>query len=380
MKQKQYYLREREYTDRTNHIINCSSAEKWIHLLGEDLFFKLLELNPDIIQYLNEGDWKLKPSPHNLLFLKSVPKSNDSAFSYVNSFIHDSRNQYSCLYFDFLLAGYTILENYLCKDTYSLFYDIRKCYLEDLITSIHNMSIRSIIQEVYQQNDKNESPLVFSSNLRQKFWNTYPVLERSVTECVYDKANFYYEVLQRLNKDKKEIVELFFNGKDFCHISNIHFNISDKHKAGSQALCIELDNNKTIVYKPHSLLSDMIFYNLLDQFGCLSHIFFYSPKIIEKGSYGWEEYICQLSCKTDAELKRYYIRIGIILFASWLLGISDIHYENLIAHGEFPIIIDFECLLTPRVTNDKSSLAYELRNESVLSTGILPIYHLLIVK
>lgn len=42
------------------------------------------------------------------------------------------------------------------------------------------------------------------------------------------------------------------------------------------------------------------------------------------------------------ELSRYYQRIGIILFINYLLEGGDIHFENLIACNEYPVIIDAE--------------------------------------
>lgn len=375
MKKTQYYLRERRYINSNGNINNILKTKKWARLLKKETFYKLLELNPKIIQYLNENEWKSDESTKNLPFHDNSlqPATND--ISYVSSFIENHQNSYSGLYFEYLLNGYILLEDKVSEESKSFFLDVRNYFLEDTLSTIHNMSIRCIIQENWKTNGNYDIAQVFSPKVRKNFWDFYPVLERSVIECVYNKVCFYHQMLQHLVKDKNDIVDRFFLGKNFHHISMIQYNISDRHRAGSQTLCISLDNQKTILYKPHSLLLDQTFYSLINRLGHLHKINFYSPKIIERENYGWEEYICQLSCKSENEIKRYYVRIGFILFTSWLLGSSDLHYENLIAHREFPVIIDFECLFTPARTNNMNNLDYWIRNDSVLSTGILPIYH-----
>ena len=47
-------------------------------------------------------------------------------------------------------------------------------------------------------------------------------------------------------------------------------------------------------------------------------------------------------CHSREELRRYYRRNGILLGICYLLGSRDLHYENVIAHGEYPVIIDLE--------------------------------------
>ena len=43
-----------------------------------------------------------------------------------------------------------------------------------------------------------------------------------------------------------------------------------------------------------------------------------------------------------SEVEHYYFRMGIHLFLGYALGATDLHGENIIAHGEYPVIIDME--------------------------------------
>lgn len=50
------------------------------------------------------------------------------------------------------------------------------------------------------------------------------------------------------------------------------------------------------------------------------------------------------ACENRDEVKAFYIRAGVLAAAAYILGIGDLHYENIIAHGEFPVIVDVETL------------------------------------
>ena len=38
--------------------------------------------------------------------------------------------------------------------------------------------------------------------------------------------------------------------------------------------------------------------------------------------------------------------MGIIICVNYILRTNDLHYENIIAHGEFPVIVDLETIMT----------------------------------
>ena len=65
-------------------------------------------------------------------------------------------------------------------------------------------------------------------------------------------------------------------------------------------------------------------------------------KCLSRPTYGWEENIENKSCNTKEEIERYYFRLGIHLFLGYALGATDLHGENIVAHGEHPVIIDME--------------------------------------
>lgn len=65
---------------------------------------------------------------------------------------------------------------------------------------------------------------------------------------------------------------------------------------------------------------------------------------------------------------------------AYALRMSDLHYENIIAHGEYPVIIDYETLgalnINESYRKNDVSFNYKLLkriNNSVLMTGMLPL-------
>lgn len=99
--------------------------------------------------------------------------------------------------------------------------------------------------------------------------------------------------------------------------------------------------------------------------------------ILNCGKYGWEEYVQQADCHTEAEVKRYFYRFGMLIFANYILNTNDLHVENLIAVGETPIIIDTETILGnyrvdyAETARDRIHLIIQ---DSVLYSGLLPCY------
>lgn len=72
---------------------------------------------------------------------------------------------------------------------------------------------------------------------------------------------------------------------------------------------------------------------------------FYKIKRITNEKYCIEEFISNRECKTEDEIIKYYHRFGEYVALAYLLCGNDFHYENVIAHGEFPVLIDIETLI-----------------------------------
>ena len=92
-------------------------------------------------------------------------------------------------------------------------------------------------------------------------------------------------------------------------------------------------------------------------------------------NHSWTTIVQYKECDDDNQLKNYYLRMGVQLFLVYLLGTKDLHYENIIAAGEYPVLIDLETLVNICYNTDRESvndeILYQLA-QSVLYTGLLP--------
>lgn len=81
------------------------------------------------------------------------------------------------------------------------------------------------------------------------------------------------------------------------------------------------------------------------RYGCFEERFMGNPEDVLSVEPGMGQEGVQLVlvgvCHSREEMGRYYYRSGILLCISYLLG-ADLHYENLIAYGEHPILVDLE--------------------------------------
>ena len=95
------------------------------------------------------------------------------------------------------------------------------------------------------------------------------------------------------------------------------------------------------------------------------------------GDYGWCGWVGEETCRTREQLEAYYLRNGILLCVSYLLGSEDLHYENLIACGEYPVVVDLEMGIGSRGTErarEELTETERVYKESVLQTGLLPLH------
>ena len=92
---------------------------------------------------------------------------------------------------------------------------------------------------------------------------------------------------------------------------------------------------------------------------------------LDKGEYGWSEFISYYQCNSDSDVDNFYCRLGMQLAILYILEGTDFHYENIIACGEHPVLIDLESLFRPH-SPILGTEANEGIDSSVLKIGILP--------
>lgn len=204
----------------------------------------------------------------------------------------------------------------------------------------------------------------------------YPEMKRLLLRRIVTVKKQIRQIVSEIAENTGEIKEQFFPEHPFKKIEKIECGLSDAHHGGRTVAKVFLDNQETLMYKPRNLEKDRRFMELYEQFCRNAGLSFQSVRILAKKDYSLESYIEQQPCKSEAEVKRYFQRMGILLFLCRLMDMSDMHGENIIAAGEYPIPIDLETLPgNPDYAvceNAERRITEELKH-SVLSVGILPV-------
>jgi type 2 lantibiotic biosynthesis protein LanM len=213
-------------------------------------------------------------------------------------------------------------------------------------------------------------------------FTAYPVLGRRIARAVERWCVASAEVVGRLERDRAGIVERVLRGCDPGSVRAISGGWSDAHAGGRTVHVVSFENGARIVYKPKSLGVDVAFGEVLEWLGARVSCSLRHPRTLDRGDYGWVEFIEHVPCATQEELSRYYRRAGVLLAAVHALEGSDLHYENVIACGEHPVLVDVEMLFQAPPVRPATAAA-EVENvvaaqlaDTVFRTGLLPRWEL----
>ncbi len=206
----------------------------------------------------------------------------------------------------------------------------------------------------------------------------YPVLARQLMICLDQWVTVSLEFLQRLCADWALIRSRFCPHDDPGVLVEFTGGAGDTHRSGRSVMIAEFDSGFQLVYKPKSLAVDVHFQELLawlNARGCQPPL--YTLAILDRGAYGWVEFVARQDCRSIEEVERFYQRHGAYLALLYALNANDFHHENLIAAGEHPVLIDLETLIQPlfdRMDDTRAdSVAERAVIDSVMQVSLLPL-------
>jgi type 2 lantibiotic biosynthesis protein LanM len=203
----------------------------------------------------------------------------------------------------------------------------------------------------------------------------YCVMARLLAEAVVQWVGNIREFESRLFKDTSEIDAVFNRRKPSGRAIAVETGLSDPHDGGHTVIGVEFSSGLKLIYKPRSLGVESAYFDFIawiNRFDAL--LPFRILTILDRGDYGWVEFVEHRSCVGEEEIHRYYRRTGNLLCLVYALNGSDFHYENLIAAGEHPVPVDLETIYHHRMKidgDDLDEMAGRLRR-SVLATDLLP--------
>ena len=205
----------------------------------------------------------------------------------------------------------------------------------------------------------------------------YPVLARQLVLRVGNWADASIEMLGRLAADWEDLRAAFGPAEDSGPVTAIVFGAGDRHRGGRAVCLLTFASGWRLVYKPRPMGIAARFQELL---GWMNERGF-APAfrrlgVLDRETHGWMEFAAAGPCASRDEVRRFYQRMGGSLALLYALDASDFHYENLIASGEHPLLIDLESVVQPRISAPADTgadwVANQIMGESVLRIGLLP--------
>lgn len=266
----------------------------------------------------------------------------------------------------------------------------RNSILSSFYASAVRISMRVLIQDIYSKKEKGalrgadsgeeyrdyQERFLNDRNYIRKLCKRYPEMKRLLLFRIMTVTNQIQRIASAISENAEVLKEQFFPGNPFKRIEKIECGLSDAHYGGQTVAKVYPDNQEILIYKPRNLEKDQGFIELYEQFCNGAGLSCQSVRIISKEDYGLESYIEQCPCNSEEQVERYFQRIGILLFLCWLMDMSDMHGENIIAAGEYPIPVDLETLPgNPdyAVCENADRIIVEELKHSVLNVGILPV-------
>lgn len=205
----------------------------------------------------------------------------------------------------------------------------------------------------------------------------YPKIARQFAEALIITIDFANEIFKNFYKHKEEINNKFSIDSA---IKVIDFGLGDTHNCGRAVAILFFESGQKLVYKPKNNA-------IVEWIKKFYHTFFENlpfefqikfPQTLTCDNFCWEEFIEEKECNSQEEGSIFYAKVGVLIFLAQLTRTQDLHGENIIANGCFPVPIDLEAMggTSPILTGvDHSWLnaSFARYITSPLMTGMLPV-------
>lgn len=210
-----------------------------------------------------------------------------------------------------------------------------------------------------------------------KILEQYPVLGKLVANATLQWLGFVEELAYRLRDDWTQLKSTF-NIPSSAELVYIEPNAGDQHRQGRTVCTLSFQGGLRLVYKPRSCSVDVHFAELLHWInGRFGEPRLRGVRVLDRGTYGWAEFIDNLPLASVGDSANFYRSLGSLLGLVFFLEGVDIHAENLVACGRFPVIVDLETIFHPRLAQE-SVRRLRVGGEqaefgfSILRVGMLP--------
>lgn len=239
----------------------------------------------------------------------------------------------------------------------------------DVAKRLNHLLTPSIVLEHHSE----PSPSSSATEFVRRFFGAYPMLLRYALTIVSNAASDLALLRTRVRRDHQALRDTF--GFETASMV-VGEPLGDPHAGGLTVRALRCVDT-VVVYKPRAIQGE----NVLEQAcGWLSaasdNLDLPAMRCLPRTDYGYTEFISHRPLRDGELASQFYTRSGALLFVSWVLGLTDLHYENLIARGDAPIIVDAEAIFWRTFKRGAALNEFAYRDvamhDLLLLNGLLP--------
>jgi lantibiotic modifying enzyme len=199
-----------------------------------------------------------------------------------------------------------------------------------------------------------------------RFLASYPVAKRAFDAIVTAAVGFAERLQRSMKRHNDTIVATLGNAFALDRLLDAATSMGDFH-GGQCTICLQYLTGEQAYWKPRSALPEAAFYalwfHLQHQLGWEPEA---TPTIVQLGDTHLVEHVGRRLC---ADRHLYWEKSGALLALATLLGVRDLHNENVVAAASCPMPVDLEVMLS-EFHETQGGATFEPFD--VYRTGLLP--------
>ena len=222
-----------------------------------------------------------------------------------------------------------------------------------------------------------EDPTGVLSEFRERF----PHHWQKWQEVGNNLRNAIESILLHASKEASHISDLLHDGRDVAEPSVLSVKpLGDAHPQGM--VCEVVTTAGTVYHKPRSAGNEIFLLRLAEwlseKSGDLPWLRMWFPQAVDCGDHSWVAPVRHDSLENRAAAAHYYRRAGQLLGIAYLVNLTDLHHENIIATATQPVPVDLETIMSvlPKLPEDQLDAAKDTFRQATLSpaaTGLIPL-------
>lgn len=205
---------------------------------------------------------------------------------------------------------------------------------------------------------------------------TIELRQEIAKNAVNNFCTFISTSLTRVNSDLTgdQDFRALFNIARQPNVTGVEILGEETHKKGSNPLCIAItiEGEQRIVYKPRSVRAEQLVCGADDSLFHQLELPTYRVYNKAGQDYGYCEYLPNLQAENTfnsiEELRDLYVEFGKIEKVARAIGLSDLHYDNIIMKDGRPHLIDAEVVALPTHQNPYETHLFGQERPGALAT------------